>query len=86
MPSIHEPEWLAGNLILGGSRKLYGSGTLRRMYLSPARALPLYWNDYVMLASKTAWKSSVRGYDDVLQHKSCNLNPNVSCRDASHHA
>ena len=24
MPSIDEPEWLAGNLILGGSRKLYG--------------------------------------------------------------
>ena len=31
----------------GFSLKLYRSGTLLQVYLSPARALPLYWNDCV---------------------------------------
>ena len=49
MPSIDEPEWLAGNLVLRGffTETLQGLAHCCRIYLSPARALPLYWNDCV---------------------------------------
>src|SRR6516165_3587999 len=77
MPSIHEPEWLAGNLVLRGffTQTLQGLAHCCRIYLSPAaRAC----HSTGMIASisrkQTKLKSCVQASSGILQHKPY-LNP-----------
>ena len=77
MPSIDEPEWLAGNLVLRGffTQTLQGLAHCCRIYLSPAaRAC----HSTGMIASisrkQTKLKSCVQASSGILQHK-LYLNP-----------